>query len=400
MNAAIIKKFVIFGIVSILTMQSMIAIGTEINHQNNVDALPKETLGSEYEGHLRIYIVEIESRWDMENGAPYEYAFYDFAFNNVIEIPFLETYENTISWQGDVEQDNVMVLAAIFNPETHRRYADPPLGRPFDAHFVDAAAGVHPGENDSNVKNEEFTHTVFCEIGTASWCPSCPDLAREVVRVFESGDYPFYFVEMVTDKNTLASNRMGDYNLKWLPTAFYDGGYDLVIGGGFGQSYHENKIEESGSRDVHDLDFTLGSEWTGDGSMDITISITNNEELPNNPPEKPSITGPDEGKPGDIKEFEITTTDPDGDEVYYMIDWDDDVVTDWLGPYESGETITAEHEWDSEGNYIIKVKAKDPDGAETDWTWLKITMPKNRFIQFSLLEWIQNHFSLLNWLPL
>ncbi len=398
MNAAIIKRFVIFGIVLILTMQSMIAIGTEIHHQNNVGALPKGTLGSEYEGHLRIYIVEIESRWDMENGAPYKYAFYDFAFNNVIEIPYLETYENTISWQGDVEQDNVMVLAAIFNPETHRRYADPPLGRPFDAHFVDAAAGVHPGENDSNVKNEEFTHTVFCEIGTASWCPSCPDLAREVVRVFESGDYPFYFVEMVTDKNTLANNRMEDYNLKWLPTAFYDGGYDLVIGGGFGQSYHENKIEESGSRDVHDLDFTLGSEWTGDGSMDITISITNNEELPNNPPEKPSITGPDEGKPGDIKEFEITTTDPDGDEVYYMIDWGDDVITDWLGPYESRETITAEHEWDSEGNYIIKVKAKDQDGAETDWTWLKITMPKNRFIQFSLLEWIQNHFSLLNWL--
>lgn len=43
-------------------------------------------------------------------------------------------------------------------------------------------------------------------------------------------------------------------------------------------------------------DFALGSEWTGNGSMDITISITNNEENSNNPPEKSSITGPDEKK--------------------------------------------------------------------------------------------------------
>ena len=399
MNASTIKRLVIFGIVLVLTTQSMIAIATEIHHKNNIDALPKETLGSEYEGHLRIYIVEIESRWDMGNGAPYEYAFFDFAFNNVIEIPYLETYENTISWQGDVEQDNVIVMAAIFNPEANLNYANPPDGRPFDAYYVDAAAGVTPGETESNVKNEEFTHTVFCEVGTATTCGYCPLMAQTLESIFKSGDYPFYFVEMVVDESNKANNRMRDYNLLGIPAAFYDGGYEVVIGGGAETSYHKDQIEKTGARDVHDLNFTLGSEWIGDGTIGISITITNNEEMPNSPPEKPTISGPEQGKPGEAKEFEITTTDPDGDEVYYMIDWGDDVVTDWLGPYESGETITAEHEWDSEGNYIIKVKAKDPDGAETDWTWLKITMPKNRFIQFSLLEWIQNHFSFWNWLP-
>lgn len=351
-----------------------------------------------YHGHLRIYIVEIESRWDMETGAPYKYALYDFAFDDAIEIPFSETYEDTITWQGDVEEDNVMILAAIFNPEAHRNYANPPDGRPFDAHYVDAAAGVVPGETESNVKNEEFTHTVFCEVGTATTCGYCPTMAQILVSIFNSGDYPFYFVEMVVDESSDANGRMSDYNLYGIPAAFYDGGYSVVIGAGADKSFHKDQIEESGERDVHDLDFTLGSEWVADGTIDISISITNNEQLPNSPPEKPTINGPEQGKPGEVQEFEITTTDPDGDDVYYMIDWGDDEITDWLGPYESGEIITAEHEWNAEGNYIIKVKAKDPDGLETDWTWLKITMPKSH--QFSFFEWLNSHFPFLNWLPL
>ena len=396
MKKLIAERIFIVGLLLMLIASSTLVLGFEsveiTNIQNN-----SIFLGSGYKGHLRIYIVEIKSRWDMDNGAPYKYAFYDFAFDDTIEIPYLETHEDTITWQGDVEEDNVMILAAIFNPEEHRNYADPPLGRPFDAHYVDAAAGVKPGETESNVKNEDFTHTVFCEIGTASWCPSCPDLAREVVSVYESGDYPFYFVELVTDKSNLANSRTNDFNLKWLPTAFYDGGFEVVVGGGYGASHHKNQIEKSGARDVHDLDFTLGSEWIGDGTIDISISITNNEELPNSPPEKPTINGPEEGKPGEVKEFEISTTDPDEDDVFYMIDWGDDEVTDWLGPYASGETITAEHEWAAEGNYIIKVKAKDPDGAETEWSWLRITMPKT--YQFSFFEWIISHFPFVNWLP-
>lgn len=400
MNVTIFKRFIIFGIVLVLTIQGISAIGLEEKQQKNLEIIQQNILGSEYEGHLRIYIVEIESRWDMDNGAPYEYAFYDFAFDDTVEIPYLETYENTITWQGEVEQDNVMILAAIFNPEANLNYANPPDGRPFDAYYVDAAAGVTPGEYESNVKNEEFTHTVFCEVGTATTCGYCPLMAQTLESIFRSGDYPFYFVEMVIDKSSDANNRMRDYNLLGIPAAFYDGGYEVVVGGGAEASYHRDQIEKSGERDVHDLNFTLGSEWMEEGTIEISITITNNEELPNSPPEKPSITGPEQGKPGEVKQFEITTTDPDGDEVYYMIDWGDDEITEWLGPYESGETITAEHEWDAEGNFIIKVKAKDPDGAETEWTWLRITMPKNQFIHFPFLEWLQNLFPSLNWLPL
>jgi hypothetical protein len=79
----------------------------------------------------------------------------------------------------------------------------------------------------------------------------------------------------------------------------------------------------------------------------------------------------------------MSTTDPDGDDVYYWIDWGDNTNSDWIGSYASGETITMSHTWSKKGTYNIKVKAKDVYGAESDWTTLQVTMP--RTISFSLL---------------
>jgi thiol-disulfide isomerase/thioredoxin len=369
------KKIILVILIIVLTTPTFIARQTDIS--NKQKDLPKNTIGSEYKGNLKIYIVEIESRWDMENRMPYEYAFFDYAFNEQIEIKYLETYKNSITWQGDIDEDNVIIIASIFNQKPNRNYADPPLGRPFYAYYVDAAAGVKPGETESNVKNEDFTHTIFCEVGSASWCPACPSLASILERIFKEGEYPFYFVEMVTDKSSQANIRMNHYNLKWLPTAFYDGGYEVVVGGGDGDNFHKNIIEECGEREVHDLDFTLGAEWVGEGIIDININITNNEQLPNNPPEKPTINGPNSGKIGEVYQYQISTMDPDGDEIYYKIDWADGNISDWLGPYNSEEVITVMHSWKEEGDFIVKVKAKDPDGEETEWASLKVTMPKS-----------------------
>ena len=394
------KNFLIILTVLFLFLSSTVAIGLPINKSQLSIPVTSSSMGSEYKGHLRIYIVEIESRWKMENGAPYEYAFFDFAFDETIEIPYLETYEDIITWQGDIEEDNVLIVAAIFNPEAHRKFADPPLGRPFDAFYVDAAAGVRPGETESSVKNDEFTHTVLCEVGSATTCPSCPVMASTLEQIYENGEYPFYFIEMVTDKNGFANGRMRDYNLKYLPSGFYDGGYGLVIGGAADATEHKEVIEAAGARDVHDLNFSLSSRWVSEGTIDITVDITNNEELPNRPPEKPTISGPDKTKPNVEKNFQLSTTDPDEDEVYFKIDWGDGDETEWIGPYPSGETTTVTHNWTDTGNYIMKAKAKDTDGEETEWTWLRVTVPKNKHGNIWLIDFLSNHlwfYSQLNW---
>ena len=93
------------------------------------------------------------------------------------------------------------------------------------------------------------------------------------------------------------------------------------------------------------------------------------------PPNTPTITGPAEGKPDTFYKYTLTTVDLDGDMVYYYIDWGDGQVTEWIGPYNSGETATKTHQWANEGNYTIQAKAKDTFGAESGWATLEVTMP-------------------------
>ena len=332
----------------------------------------------------------------MENRQKYHYAFLDFAFNNQIAVRYQDTYTNTFTWSGDVDDDNVIVMAALFNPESHRSYADPPLARPFNAYYVDAAAAAHPGETGHNTANNDFTHTVFVEVGTATWCPSCPYMANVLDKIYNSGDYPFYFVEMVTDMNSLANQRMSMYNQYWLPTVFLDGGRKVFVQESTNDEDEvRSLIEYCGEQDVHELDLSLNVTWISEGNISIDVEITNNEAVPNNPPEKPSIQGPSEGKKGEAQNFTVSANDPDGDDVYFYIDWADNTTTDWIGPFSSGEAVVVDHTWSSDGIYIVKIKAKDLDGDESDWEQLKVTMPKGKTIQFSIYDWILKNLRFL-----
>ena len=82
--------------------------------------------------------------------------------------------------------------------------------------------------------------------------------------------------------------------------------------------------------------------------------------------------------------FNFKTIDPDGDEVYYYIDWGDNSNSGWIGPYSSGVKITKLHTWSTEGAYLIKVKAKDVSNAEGDWGSLDVTIPKGMGYLLSL----------------
>jgi hypothetical protein len=73
----------------------------------------------------------------------------------------------------------------------------------------------------------------------------------------------------------------------------------------------------------------------------------------------PEIDGPTYGDPGVEYEFTFTTHDPEGDDVWIKVDWDDDNITDWLGPYESGEPVTLTHSWSYEFAFTIKAKSMD-----------------------------------------
>ncbi len=398
------KIKIFFVIISIFVLLSITFNGSSIETNPIKQYSIKQINNSKdtYNGYLKIYIVEPSSRWDNFDRDPYHYGFLDFAFNDEISIPYLETYSDSIIWDGtqagynNIRENNIFVIAAISNPEINKGYSRPPSQNPFNAFYIDASAGAEPGETDYNVQNEDFTHTVFIEEGTATWCPYCPAMAEALNNVFKSEELPFYFVALVADENQDAEDRLIDeYNIYGYPTAFFDGGYRVLVGGYDDESYYRIRIQQSGQRDVHDLNLSLNVEWIGDGEIEINIDIVNNEKAPNQAPSIPTIEGPTSGRRGREYEYTFSSTDPEGDDVYYWILWFEGCPgVSWDGPYESGETIIKSFSWEEEGTFTIQVKAKDEFDAESDWATLEISMPKSKYLD--LFEMLFEYHPILN----
>lgn len=110
-----------------------------------------------YAGHLRVYLTEINSRWlnkYSELPKPYHYGFIDFIINKEVTVESYDTTNFTVKKKlkdfpfSDLDPENLMVIAAVFNSEYIEKYAYPPDDNPFNAYFadnVDAAKVVEGG---------------------------------------------------------------------------------------------------------------------------------------------------------------------------------------------------------------------------------------------------------------
>jgi len=85
-------------------------------------------------------------------------------------------------------------------------------------------------------------------------------------------------------------------------------------------------------------------------------------------PTIPSLNGPTNGWTDESLEFTLNSTDPDGHDIYYLVDWDDDTSGEWGGPYLSGEEVTVSHIWENPDTYEIRAKAMDSYYLESDWS--------------------------------
>ena len=111
----------------------------------------------------------------------------------------------------------------------------------------------------------------------------------------------------------------------------------------------------------------------------------------NNPPETPIITGPTNGKPKVIYNYNFTNCiDPDGDDLTYQVEWGDDDYDE--GYIETGEAFTLSHSWSEKGDYIIKAKLIDKYGAEGDWATLEISLKKIKSSQLNLVSHLFSRF--------
>jgi hypothetical protein len=81
-----------------------------------------------------------------------------------------------------------------------------------------------------------------------------------------------------------------------------------------------------------------------------------------------NIQGPSKGKTNINYSFSTSTVDMEGDEIYYKFEWGDGTDGNWIGPFDNFEIIKKTHQFKKPGDYFLRVKARDNNYYESDWS--------------------------------
>jgi DNA-binding beta-propeller fold protein YncE len=101
------------------------------------------------------------------------------------------------------------------------------------------------------------------------------------------------------------------------------------------------------------------------GTMLAVLLVTCKRDRPPFAPSAP--TGPSYLLVNESDTFSVSTTDPQGDSVSYVLDWGDSKVES-TGYYASGETARLAHSWSAAGVYALAVKAQDTRAGASEWS--------------------------------
>ena len=110
-------------------------------------------------------------------------------------------------------------------------------------------------------------------------------------------------------------------------------------------------------------------------------------------PAPPTITGPAKVVVGTEQCWTFTSTDPDNDDIYYIIDWRDGTINT-TDCFPSGMTIESCHNYSLAGTYNLRAKAIEcpPGTQESDWSVFKIRIPRERALSCMLSFRLSNLF--------
>jgi hypothetical protein len=121
------------------------------------------------------------------------------------------------------------------------------------------------------------------------------------------------------------------------------------------------------------------------------------ERLDNQPPVTPIIDGPASGNAGTTYDYKISATDPDGDDVYYWVEWFDGCPgIFWDGPYASGEEIIKSYTYENQGTFTITVIARDVHDAESEPATFTVTMPRGKERGIKFFSGLSERFPILS----
>jgi YVTN family beta-propeller protein len=78
-----------------------------------------------------------------------------------------------------------------------------------------------------------------------------------------------------------------------------------------------------------------------------------------------TIDGTTIGRPNVAYQFRALATDADGDSIQYQFSWGDGSPAEWSQSVPSDSPVTRAHAWSGDGNYAVRVKARDTKQAES-----------------------------------
>ena len=197
--------------------------------------------------------------------------------------------------------------------------------------------------------------------------------------------YDFDFVDLYDFANLLKNN-IDDSNIDYKADMVMTGINQAVL-------YEKHDYQHQRSHGIsiympyreytysyNDISFSIDTEWDEFIMWYFGSSTGNN-------PDKPEIDGPESGSIGTEYGYSFQSSDPDNDDIYYYVEWNDGHSSGLIGPYPSGEEIILYHKWENEGWYLVRAKAVDEYGYESEWSQLNVGMPKEkfRFIENNLL---------------
>lgn len=135
-----------------------------------------------------------------------------------------------------------------------------------------------------------FTHTVFAEECTATWCPNCPIANEALHNIYKNSNYSFYYVSLVDDMNPLAKKRNLEYSFGLIkiyafPTVYFDGGDTNMVGRGRNveetEAEYSSLIEQEGMRTPNQpLSMDSSVSWDDNAKLTVTVTITNQGNSP------------------------------------------------------------------------------------------------------------------------
>ncbi|RLF52929.1 MAG: hypothetical protein DRN19_00125 [Thermoplasmata archaeon] len=142
------------------------------------------------------------------------------------------------------------------------------------AFLVNSFASETSTERETN----GYTHTVFAEYCSLSYCPYCPPVSSQLQQIYSSHNYPFIYVTLVYDKNPKIRDRCAELGVQGFPTVVFDGGYTMVRGGQSSAEPFISAIEQCGKRnDIYDVSIDILMRGMGNDRIQVNVTIFNRD---------------------------------------------------------------------------------------------------------------------------